>query len=84
VPPKTEGSSRTVPLRDLCLSALTEHAERQADEHDEAGDSRRDNGLVVPTRAAEGNSHSIHPVITLRNSHCLRPRARAADMDGLW
>ena len=51
VPPKTEDSSRTVPLPDFCLNALKEHAERQADEHDEAGDKWRDHGLVFPTRA---------------------------------
>ena len=38
VPPKTEDSSRTVPLPDFCLNALKEHAERQADERDQAGD----------------------------------------------
>lgn len=38
VPPKTEDSSRTVPLPDFCLNALKEDAERQADEHDGAGD----------------------------------------------
>jgi len=36
VPPKTEDSSRTVPLPDFCLNALKEHAERQADERDGA------------------------------------------------
>ncbi|MGO8895232.1 MAG: hypothetical protein ACLQB1_36855 [Streptosporangiaceae bacterium] len=51
VPPKTEDSSRTVPLPDFCLNALKEHAERQADEHDGAGDKWRDHGLVFPTRA---------------------------------
>jgi hypothetical protein len=48
--PKTEDSSRTVPLPDFCLNALKEHAERQADERDGAGDKWRDHGLVFPTR----------------------------------
>ena len=39
LPPKTEDSPRTVPLPDFCLQALKEHAERQADEHDEPGTS---------------------------------------------
>src|SRR5271166_6737186 len=47
--PKTEDSSRTVPLPDFCLNALKEHAERQADERDGAGDKWRDHGLVFPT-----------------------------------
>jgi hypothetical protein len=50
VPPKTEDPSRTVPLPDFCLNALKEHAERQADERDEAGDKWRAHGLVLPTR----------------------------------
>jgi len=39
-----------VPLPDFCLNALKEHAERQADEQDGAGDKWRDHGLVFPTR----------------------------------
>ena len=50
LPPKTEDSPRTVPLPDFCLQAPKEHAERQADEHDGAGDKWRDHGLVFPTR----------------------------------
>ena len=38
LPPKTEDSPWTVPLPDFCLHALKEHAERQADKHDGAGD----------------------------------------------
>jgi hypothetical protein len=34
MPPKTEDSSRTVPLPDFCLNALKEHPERQADQRD--------------------------------------------------
>ncbi len=49
LPPKTEDSPRTVPLPDFCLHPLKEHAERQADRHDGAGDKWRDHGLVFPT-----------------------------------
>lgn len=51
VPPKTEDPSRTVPLPDVCLNAVKEHAERQADEHDGAADNWKDHGSVFPTRA---------------------------------
>lgn len=51
VPPKTEDPSRTVPLPDICLNAVKEHAERQADEHDGPADKRKDHGSVFPTRS---------------------------------
>jgi len=53
---KTEDWSRTVPLPDFCPNALKEHAERQADERDEAGDERRDHGVErchVPRKTAK-------------------------------
>lgn len=50
VRPKTEDSERTVPLPQICQTALTTHSERQKDEKAAAGDDWQDNGLVFPTR----------------------------------
>ena len=49
VPPKTDDSARTVPLPGLCVKALRDHAERQADERGDAADWE-DHGLVFPSR----------------------------------
>ena len=49
VPPKTEDSSRTVPLPHFCLNALKEHAERQADERDRAPHTSPASGISTAT-----------------------------------
>lgn len=55
VPPKTEDSPRAVLLPDFCLNALKEHAERQTDEFDGAGDKWRSRcGLPHAGRNADG------------------------------
>jgi integrase len=50
VPPKTEDSARTIPLPPICLKALRDHAERQADERDNSGGRWQDHGLLFPAR----------------------------------
>jgi integrase len=50
VPPKTDESVRTVPLPDLCITALCEHKIRQAAERETVGKDWQDNGLVFPSR----------------------------------
>jgi hypothetical protein len=50
VPPKTDESIRTVPLPDLCITALCEHKIRQQAEREAAGKDWRENGLVFPSR----------------------------------
>jgi integrase len=49
VPPKTEDSTRTVPLPLICIVALCEHMIRQADEQATAGEDWRDHGLIFPS-----------------------------------
>lgn len=49
VPPKTEDSARTVPLPPVCVEALREHKQRQADRA-EAWPDWEDHGLVFPSR----------------------------------
>ncbi|MFL6053319.1 MAG: site-specific integrase [Actinoallomurus sp.] len=50
VPPKTDDSVRTVPLPDLCITALCEHKVKQQAERNAAGKDWQDNGLVFPSR----------------------------------
>jgi integrase len=50
VPPKTEGSRRTVPLPDVCVEALREHKRRQFRERSDAWPDWEDQGLVFPSR----------------------------------
>jgi len=49
VPPKTDESTRTVPLPDICITAVCEHKIRQAEEQRAAGKNWKDNGLVFPS-----------------------------------
>ncbi|GAA3952622.1 site-specific integrase [Actinomadura viridis] len=49
VPPKTEGSTRTIPLPDLCVTALCEHRVKQRTERAEAWPRWQDHGLVFPS-----------------------------------
>lgn len=49
VPPKTEDSTRTVPLPLICIVAIGEHMIRQADEKTSAGKRWQDNDLVFPS-----------------------------------
>ncbi|MEV5826044.1 site-specific integrase [Spirillospora sp. NPDC052242] len=50
VPPKTDDSTRTVPLLDLCISALREHRARQDAERADGWATWKDHGLVFPSR----------------------------------
>jgi integrase len=50
VPPKTDDSKRTVPLPDLCITALCEHRVRQDIERSDAWPNWQDYGLVFPSR----------------------------------
>ncbi len=50
VPPKTEGSRRTVPLPPICVEALREHKRRQFRERSDAWPDWEDHGLVFPSR----------------------------------
>lgn len=50
VPPKTDDSERTIPLPELCITALCEHKIRQAAERAEAWPHWEDHGLVFPSR----------------------------------
>jgi integrase len=50
VPPKTEGSRRTVPLPGACVEALCEHKRRQFRERSDAWPDWEDHGLVFPSR----------------------------------
>jgi integrase len=50
VPPKTEGSRRTVPLPSACVEALREHKRRQFRERSDAWPDWEDHGLVFPSR----------------------------------
>jgi integrase len=50
VPPKTDDSARTIPLPPPCVTALREHAERQAVERVNAGMDWQNRGLVFPSR----------------------------------
>ncbi|TMQ89787.1 site-specific integrase [Actinomadura soli] len=50
VPPKTDDSKRTVPLPDLCITALCEHRVRQDNERADAWPNWQDHGLVFPSR----------------------------------
>jgi len=50
VPPKTEGSRRTVPLPSVCVEALREHKRRQFRERSDAWPDWEDHGLVFPSR----------------------------------
>jgi integrase len=49
VPPKTDESVRTVPLPELCITALCEHKVRQSAEQEAAGKDWKDHGLVFPS-----------------------------------
>jgi integrase len=48
-PPKTDESTRTVPLPDICITAVCEHKIRQAGERRAAGKNWTDNDLVFPS-----------------------------------
>jgi integrase len=50
VPPKTEGSARTVPLPPVCVEALREHRKRQFAERADRWPDWEDHGLVFPSR----------------------------------
>ena len=50
VPPKTEGSRRTVPLPLACVEALREHKRRQFRERSDAWPDWENHGLVFPSR----------------------------------
>lgn len=50
VPPKTEDSSRTVPLPDICVNALRAHRKRQFVERSDAVPDWDEQGLVFPSR----------------------------------
>ncbi|WP_046469412.1 tyrosine-type recombinase/integrase [Allosalinactinospora lopnorensis] len=50
VPPKTDDSSRTVPLPDLCVEALREHRNRQFAERSDAWPDWEEHGLVFPSK----------------------------------
>jgi integrase len=50
VPPKTEGSRRTVPLPPPCVEALREHKRRQFRERSGAWPDWEEHGLVFPSR----------------------------------
>lgn len=50
VPPKTDDSTRTIPLPDLCVTALCEHRVRQDAERADAWPNWQDHGLVFPSR----------------------------------
>jgi integrase len=50
VPPKTEGSRRTIPLPPACVEALLEHKRRQFRERSDAWPDWEDHGLVFPCR----------------------------------
>ncbi|MFF5262053.1 tyrosine-type recombinase/integrase [Actinomadura viridis] len=50
VPPKADESRRTVPLPDLCITALCEHRVRQDVERADAWPNWQDHGLVFPSR----------------------------------
>ncbi|GLZ15072.1 site-specific integrase [Actinomadura sp. NBRC 104425] len=50
VPPKTDDSERTIPLPELCITALCEHKVRQEAERAEAWPHWQDHGLVFPSR----------------------------------
>ncbi|GLZ08865.1 site-specific integrase [Actinomadura sp. NBRC 104412] len=50
VPPKTEDSTRTIPLPALCVTALCEHKIRQRAEMADAWPNWQDHGLVFPSR----------------------------------
>jgi integrase len=50
VPPKTEGSARTVPLPPVCVEALREHRKRQFAARAAAWPDWEDHGLVFPSR----------------------------------
>jgi integrase len=50
VPPKTEGSARTVPLPPVCVEARREHKKRQFAERADAWPDWEDHGLVFPSR----------------------------------
>ncbi len=49
VPPKTDDSMRTVPLPDLCVTALCEHRVNQDRERTDAWPRWQDHGLVFPS-----------------------------------
>lgn len=50
VPPKTRTSRRTIPLPPMCVEALRDHANQQANRRAEMGDSWNDHGLVFVSR----------------------------------
>lgn len=50
VAPKTEDSSRTVPLPEICVDALRQHLARQEVEVSQTGSAWEDHGLVFPSR----------------------------------
>ncbi|MEU6745682.1 site-specific integrase [Spirillospora sp. NPDC046719] len=49
VPPKTDDSTRTIPLPDLCVTALCEHRVKQNAERADAWPRWQDHGLVFPS-----------------------------------
>lgn len=76
VRPKTRNSARTIPLPDVCRTALREHGKRQAGEVAEAGDEWHDSGLVFTTKVGT----PIEPD-NLRRSW--EPLRRAAGLEGV-
>ncbi|MDA0564758.1 site-specific integrase [Streptomonospora sp. S1-112] len=76
VPPKTDDSSRIVPLPDLCVKALREHRNRQFAERSDAAPDWAENGLVFPSRRRT----PLEPDDLRRNWEPLR---RKAGLDGV-
>lgn len=76
VDPKTEDSERTIPLPDVCVSALRKHRRQQEAEAHAAGEDWRDSGLVFTTKIGT----PVEPD-NLRRSW--GPLRRAAGLDGV-
>jgi integrase len=71
VPPKTEGSRRTIPLPTPCVEALREHRRRQFAERADAWPDWEDHGLVFPTRRGT----PLEPDNLRRSWHAIRKAA---------
>ncbi|WP_233515398.1 tyrosine-type recombinase/integrase [Marinitenerispora sediminis] len=76
MPPKTEDSSRTVPLPGLCVEALREHRRRQFAERSDAWPDWEEHGLVFPSKRGT----PLEPD-NLRRSW--EPLRRKAGLDGV-
>lgn len=76
VPPKTNDSSRTVPLPNLCVEALKEHRKRQFAERSDAWPNWEDQGLLFPSKVG-----SLLEPDNLRRSWV--PLRKRAGLDGM-